>query len=152
MKVKASICGMKNKNEQNLLSLINFSLPQQNVPIGIINCHIATAPRDKDNRAMPTNASMDYWWQWSSAGRQHYSGCYVQLLLTLLLQAGWTVSTLSEQQIDYSISSSETFLLQSPVAARSKTWVCHRSLAGIARSNPAGGMDVCHLWVAWAVK
>ena len=30
-----------------------------------------------------------------------------------------------------------------PVAARSKAWVCGRSLAGTAGSNPAGGMDVC---------
>jgi hypothetical protein len=29
------------------------------------------------------------------------------------------------------------------VAARSKPWVCGRSLAGIVGSNPAGGMDVC---------
>jgi len=29
-----------------------------------------------------------------------------------------------------------------PVAARSKAWVCGRSLAGIAGSNPAGGIDV----------
>jgi hypothetical protein len=29
-----------------------------------------------------------------------------------------------------------------PVAARSKAWVCGRSLAGIVDSNPAGGMDV----------
>jgi len=29
------------------------------------------------------------------------------------------------------------------VAASSKTWVCGRSLAGIAGSNPAGVMDVC---------
>jgi len=28
-------------------------------------------------------------------------------------------------------------------AARSKVSVCGRSLAGIAGSNPAGGMDVC---------
>jgi hypothetical protein len=28
------------------------------------------------------------------------------------------------------------------VAARSKVWVCGRSLTGIAGSNPAGGMDV----------
>jgi hypothetical protein len=28
------------------------------------------------------------------------------------------------------------------VAVRSKAWVCGRSLAGIASSNPAGGMDV----------
>jgi hypothetical protein len=34
-----------------------------------------------------------------------------------------------------------------PVAARSKAWVCDCSLAGIAGSNSAGGMDVClSLW------
>ena len=31
---------------------------------------------------------------------------------------------------------------RSPVAARSKAWVCGRSLTRIAGSNPAGGMDV----------
>jgi hypothetical protein len=31
------------------------------------------------------------------------------------------------------------------VAARSKAWVCGRSLAGIVGSNPAGGVDVCLL-------
>jgi hypothetical protein len=30
-------------------------------------------------------------------------------------------------------------------AARSKAWVCGRSLVGIVGSNPAGGMDVCLL-------
>ena len=29
------------------------------------------------------------------------------------------------------------------VAARSKAWICGRSLAGIVGSNPAVGMDVC---------
>ena len=29
------------------------------------------------------------------------------------------------------------------VAARSKAWVCGRSLAGIVGSKPTGGMDVC---------
>jgi len=29
-----------------------------------------------------------------------------------------------------------------PVAARSKAWVCGRSLAGIAGSNPVEGMNV----------
>ena len=29
------------------------------------------------------------------------------------------------------------------VAERSKAWVCGRSRAGVACSNPAGGMDVC---------
>ena len=28
-------------------------------------------------------------------------------------------------------------------AARSKAWVCGRSLAAIEASNPAGGMEVC---------
>ena len=32
-----------------------------------------------------------------------------------------------------------------PVAARSKTWICCRSFAGIAGSNPAGGVDICVL-------
>jgi hypothetical protein len=31
----------------------------------------------------------------------------------------------------------------SPVAARSKAWVCGRSHAEIVASNPSGGMDVC---------
>jgi hypothetical protein len=30
-----------------------------------------------------------------------------------------------------------------PVAARSKAWVCGRSLAEIVSSNPTGVMDVC---------
>ena len=30
-----------------------------------------------------------------------------------------------------------------PVAARSVVWAFGRSLAGIAGSNPAGGVDVC---------
>jgi len=30
-----------------------------------------------------------------------------------------------------------------PVAARSKAWVCGLSLAGIVGSNPAGGINVC---------
>ena len=33
-------------------------------------------------------------------------------------------------------------LLPIPVAARSKAWVCGRSLTGIVGSNSAGGMDV----------
>jgi hypothetical protein len=34
-----------------------------------------------------------------------------------------------------------------PMATRSKAWVCSQSLAGIAGPNPAGGVDVCLLWV-----
>jgi len=34
-------------------------------------------------------------------------------------------------------------MLPIPVDARSKAWVCSRSLAGTAVSNPAGDMDVC---------
>jgi hypothetical protein len=32
-----------------------------------------------------------------------------------------------------------------PVAARSKAWVCGRSVTGIVGSNPVEGMDVCLL-------
>jgi hypothetical protein len=37
------------------------------------------------------------------------------------------------------------------VAARSEVWVCGRSLAGIAGSNPTGGVNVCVLWVLCVV-
>ena len=37
------------------------------------------------------------------------------------------------------------FFMRISVAARSKAWVCGRSLAGIAALNSAGGMDVCLL-------
>jgi hypothetical protein len=33
--------------------------------------------------------------------------------------------------------------MPTPVAARSKAWVCGEALAGIVVSNPTGGMDVC---------
>jgi hypothetical protein len=39
-----------------------------------------------------------------------------------------------------------------PVAARSKAWVCGRSLAGIAGSNLAGSMDVFLLLVLCVVR
>jgi len=32
-----------------------------------------------------------------------------------------------------------------PMAARSNAWVCGRSIAGIADSNPSGGIDICVL-------
>jgi hypothetical protein len=35
-----------------------------------------------------------------------------------------------------------------PVAARSKAWVCGRSLAGTVGSNTAGGIEVCLLCCA----
>ena len=34
-----------------------------------------------------------------------------------------------------------------PVDARSKAWVCDRSLAMVTCSHPAGGMNVCLLWL-----
>jgi hypothetical protein len=57
------------------------------------------------------------------------------------------------------ISSSINFNLSSrhiyvtiPVAARFKEWVYGRSLAGIAGSNPVGGMDVCLLRVLYVAR
>jgi hypothetical protein len=38
-----------------------------------------------------------------------------------------------------------TYTVPIPLAARSKAWVCGCSLAGIAGSNPAMGIDVCLL-------
>ena len=42
------------------------------------------------------------------------------------------------------VTNSEVYKLI-PVTERSKARVCGRSLAGIAGSNPAGGMDICLL-------
>jgi len=39
-----------------------------------------------------------------------------------------------------------------PEAARSKTWVCGRSRAGIVGSKPTGIMNVCLLWVLCVVR
>jgi len=39
-----------------------------------------------------------------------------------------------------------------PVVARSKAWVCGRSLAGIAGSNPVGGFSAFLLWVVCVVR
>ena len=39
-----------------------------------------------------------------------------------------------------------------PVAAQSKEWACGRTLAGIAGSNPTGGMDACPFWVFCVVR
>jgi hypothetical protein len=56
----------------------------------------------------------------------------------------------------YVISHLIKWLLKSampvPVAARSKAWVCGRSLAGIVGSNLAGDMDVCLLRVLCVVR
>jgi hypothetical protein len=39
-----------------------------------------------------------------------------------------------------------------PVAARSKALVCGRSLPGFVGSNPAGGMNVCSLWLLCVIR
>jgi hypothetical protein len=49
------------------------------------------------------------------------------------------VAVSSETSVDLFISVSSKNRLPIPVAALSKAWVCGRSLAGIAGSNPAGG-------------
>jgi hypothetical protein len=36
-------------------------------------------------------------------------------------------------------------VFEAEVVTRSEVWICGRSLAGIAGSNPAGSMDVCLL-------
>jgi hypothetical protein len=33
------------------------------------------------------------------------------------------------------------------MTARTKVWVCLSSIAGTAGSSPAGGIDICLLWV-----
>jgi len=56
--------------------------------------------------------------------------------------AGQNISEDSNLQ---EISDLQAVIMQIPVAARSKAWVCCRALAGIVGSNPVGGMDICLL-------
>jgi len=39
-----------------------------------------------------------------------------------------------------------------PVAVRSKAWVCGRSFAGVAGSNPTGSMDICLFRILCVMK
>ena len=64
----------------------------------------------------------------------------------------WTVSTVERMltmgvnQTLYSvITGSTNNTWPTPVAARSKGWVCGRLSAGIRGSNPAGVTDICLL-------
>ena len=59
---------------------------------------------------------------------EHVSVCFILAIFK---------SSLQEYKRDY------IKYMPIPVAARSMAWVCSRSLAEIAGSNPAGGMDVC---------
>jgi hypothetical protein len=54
------------------------------------------------------------------------------------------VQELGSEHMD-SNGQSCSFALPIPVTARSKAWVCGRSLAGIVGSNPAGDSCVCVL-------
>jgi hypothetical protein len=48
-----------------------------------------------------------------------------------------------QSTVDMSLSIRNDFKMPFPVAARSKTWVCSRSLPGFVGSYPAGDTDVC---------
>ena len=48
-------------------------------------------------------------------------------------------------RVNYSLEGPGFEPLPIRVAERSKARVCSRLLAGVERSNPAGGMDVCLL-------
>ena len=71
-----------------------------------------------------------------------------------------SIFTSNDERIDYFklslsfIKRCVPWTITSPtsVAARSKAWVCGRSLAGIVGSNPAWDMVVCLLWVLYVVR
>ena len=64
-----------------------------------------------------------------------------------MMWTGWAVPWLRRLVADLSPRRLGFDPVPIPVAARSKTWVCGRSLAGIVGSNPARGMDVCVVFV-----
>jgi len=52
----------------------------------------------------------------------------------------------------YSSYGCGTVLVPIPLTARSKAWVCDSTLAGIAGSNLAGGVNVSIWWVLCVVR
>jgi hypothetical protein len=44
----------------------------------------------------------------------------------------------------YIFTDYEIYIKPIPLSARSKAWVCGRSVVGMASSNPKGGMDFLH--------
>jgi len=76
---------------------------------------------------------------------------YSRNLLTYHVQ--WLTHTLVMDRISYLPNQLEveftTTNTKEPILvdSSSKKWVCSRSLIGIAGSNPAGGIDVCSLWL-----
>jgi hypothetical protein len=80
----------------------------------------------------------------------------MQLVLRILFlsakQPGRDADSVLLSSVEVRIIGAIPLIQSIQMAARSKSWVCGRSLAGTAGSNPAGGMDVCFLWVLCIVR
>jgi hypothetical protein len=74
----------------------------------------------------------------------------------------WETSPIRRHKSEFGWSATEKWIapiiqkrtfscLLIPVAAWSKAWVCGRSLVAIVDSNPAGGIDVCLVWMLCVV-
>jgi len=72
---------------------------------------------------------------------------FTRLLMVRLNIKGKTEKGCLEQDTEGNIFDLRKREWPVPVAARSKASVCGRSPAEIVGSNPAGGMDVCFLWL-----
>jgi hypothetical protein len=65
---------------------------------------------------------------------------------------GWVFLTIVLQYPLRKIRGGYFLIMPVPVAARSKARVWGRSLAGVAGSHSAEGMDMCLLWVLWVIR
>jgi hypothetical protein len=72
---------------------------------------------------------------------EHVSVCFIPAIFR---------SSLQEYKRDYIRYIRYIRYMPISVAVRSMVWVCSRSLAGIAGSNPAGDMDVSRECCAWS--
>jgi hypothetical protein len=69
-------------------------------------------------------------------------------IITLTLNTDCVYTNIKQEIINFSnVILNQNYYQPKPVAARSNMWVCGRSIAGIAGSNHAVGMDVCILSV-----
>ena len=74
-----------------------------------------------------------------TSGKGYFIAEYALLVLSHIESRG----PLDILPLFYSWGPENTIFEPIPVAGRSKAWACDRSLAGIAGSNPIGGMNVC---------
>ena len=109
----------------------------------------------------PCILSLDSWWLWVlgilpqllyASGKDPKAHCKRDRMA--LRSSVDTVVQSKTFDLKEPVDFSRRYVMKQPmsVSARYKAWDCGLSLPGIAGSNPAGGIDVCLLWILCVVQ